>query len=120
MGIQTSPETSIFEARKIASLDDAMKHYRIELTSNVRGSVNHGHCPLPTHRRKGGQSFRVKTNAFTGKMIAWECLSKTCIAGRPRHGSDVIALVAAMEKCDLDRAAEMILDGLLSPNVPWS
>lgn len=115
MGTQTAPALLMCEARKIATLDDAMRHYRIELVENFNESICHGHCPLPAHHREGGKSFRVKKNIYTGKMMSWECLSRSCQANHPGGGKDVISFVAAMEQCDLKRAAEMIIDGLLVP-----
>ncbi len=114
MGTTTPSVPVIYQARKMATLDDAMRHYGITLTTNTRENVYHGHCPLPTHRRPGGQSFRIKANPLTGKMIGWECLSISCANARRSKGNDVVAFVAAMEGCDLDRAAYLIIGGLLA------
>ncbi len=114
MGTTTPSVPAIYQARKMATLEDAVRHYGMTLTTNTRENVYHGHCPLPTHRRPGGQSFRIKANPLTGKMIGWECLSMSCDNARRSKGNDVVALVAAMEGCDLDHAAYLIIGGLLS------
>ena len=103
----------LLEARKTITLDDALKHYQVELVENMNESIYHGHCPLPTHRRGGGKSFRVKKNIYSGRMISWECLSTSCQAARHSLGTDVVAFIAAMEQCSPHKASEMILNGFL-------
>ena len=63
------------------------------------------HCPLPSHRRRKGKTFRIYSSGGTQHFPRWRCLSKTCAAGRAYAGNDVISFVALMEGCDLQTAA---------------
>jgi ribosomal protein S12 len=47
-------------------------------------------------------------------MLGWKCLSTKCAAVRMTTESDVVAFVAEMEQCDIETAAILIIDGLLS------
>ncbi len=113
MGIQTTLGTPVDQDRKTATLGDAMRHYSIVLGENSRENILHGHCPLPMHKRGGGKSFRVRIDPTTGKMLRWQCLSKSCLGARRSGGSDLAAFVAAMEGVTSEEAAMMIRGGLL-------
>lgn len=110
MGNMPTPGVLSDQARKSPTLKDVMEFYHVILTENARETVLHGHCPLPTHVRRGGKSFRIRISE-TGEMLRWRCLSESCCAARHSTGSDIVAFVAAMEKCSL-ADAELILSGL--------
>jgi hypothetical protein len=108
--------TALTETRK-PDLNDAIKFYqqmgKIRIAENTRETILRGHCPFPTHQRKGRQSFRVVVD-INGRMLSCKCLSESCKPRRRFTQNDVIAFVSAIEGCSVIEASMMIRGGLLS------
>jgi hypothetical protein len=106
MGTLTPAAALAAQIRRHVSMHEVLPLYGIEpVECGVDDETRlQCHCPLPSHRRKKGNTFRIYERG-AGHFPRWRCFSKTCASGRAHAGDDVISFVALMEDCDLQTAA---------------